>query len=63
VEWDEERVNAKGFLEEMSGCFAEEKDFLAVERDVGGDEQIVGNVLRQIPSNEPRSKGGPDAGR
>jgi hypothetical protein len=48
----------KGFLEEMSGCFAEEKDFLAVERDVGGDEQIVGNVLRQIPSNEPRSKVG-----
>ena len=43
----------KGFRKKCQVALLSRKDFLAVERDVGSlgdDEQIVGNVLRQIPS-------------
>jgi len=53
----------KGFWKKCQVALLRRKISWQLKRDVGGDEQIVGNVLRQIPSNEPRSKGGPDAGR
>lgn len=36
MEWEEARGNAKGFNEEMSGCFAEQKRFPDSGKRCGG---------------------------
>lgn len=48
----------KGLTKRCQVALLSRKDFLTVERDVGGVlRMIFGSVLRRISFNEPRSKG------
>jgi hypothetical protein len=50
VEWEEARENPKGFNEEMSGCFAEQKRVPDSSKRCEGEVLgiMFGNVLRRF---------------